>query len=63
MLSMLSTEAAMLPPASQAVDLVDQHADLFLEQPGAEQRKLPRLLLEEASWKGGRVADVLPGAV
>src|ERR1019366_9069184 len=27
-------------------------ADLFLEQPGAEQRKLLRLVLETASWKG-----------
>ncbi len=49
------TQAVALPPASQAVDLMtltSKAADLFLEQPGAEQRKLLRLVLETASWKG-----------
>ena len=51
-------EAALLPPVSQAIDLVavtSRAADLFLEQPGTEQRKLLRLLLDQASWKGGEL--------
>ena len=55
---MLSTQATMLPPASQAVDLMaltSKAADLFTEQPGAEQRKLLHLLLQEASWKAGEL--------
>lgn len=51
-------EAALLPPVSEAIDLVavtSRAADLFLEQPGTEQRKLLRLLLKQASWKGGEL--------
>ena len=46
------------PAASQAVDLMElasKAADLFLEQNGAEQRKLLHLVLQEASWKGGEL--------
>ena len=53
-----TTEAMMLPPASEAVDLMtltSRAADLFVEQVGAEQRKLLRLVLKEASWKGGEL--------
>ena len=63
---MLSAQAATLPLASQAVDLMaltSKAADLFLEQTRTEQRKLLHLLLQEASWKAGEFADVLPGAV
>ena len=47
-----------LPAMSEAMDLMaltSRAADLFLEQDGAEQRKLLRLVLEEASWKGGEL--------
>ena len=47
-----------LPPASEAVDLVrltSRAADLFVEQDGAEQRKLLHLVLKEACWKGGEL--------
>jgi site-specific DNA recombinase len=53
-----ASDAALLPPIHQAVDLVaitSKAADLFLEQLGTEQRKLLRLLLEQASWKGGEL--------
>ena len=51
-------QAITLPPATQAVDLMaltSKAADLFLEQPGTEQRKLLRLVLETANWKGGEL--------
>jgi len=53
-----TADAALLPPVHQAVDLMSitsKAADLFLEQLGTEQRKLLRLLLEQASWKGGEL--------
>jgi hypothetical protein len=54
-----TAEAAVLPTVREAVDLValtSKAADLFLEQPAVEQRKLLHLLLEKASWKGGELA-------
>jgi DNA invertase Pin-like site-specific DNA recombinase len=51
-------QSAGLPPASQAVDLLaltSKAADLFLEQPAAEQAKLLHLVLKSASWKGGEL--------
>ena len=53
-----TAEAAVLPTVREAVDLValtSKAADLFLEQPAVEQRKLLHLLLEKASWKGGEL--------
>ena len=50
--------AMMLPPAIEAVDLImltSRAADLFAEQVGAEQRKLLRFVVKEASWKGGEL--------
>jgi site-specific DNA recombinase len=47
-----------LPPVNQAVDvmaLASKAANLFVEQPGAEQQKFLRLVLENASWKGGEL--------
>jgi hypothetical protein len=47
-LSRRLAEVPALPPVSQAVDLMAitaKSADLFLRQPGAEQRKLLRLVL------------------
>jgi len=61
-----TTEAQLLPSASEAVDLMmltSKAADLFVAQTGAEQRKLLHLVLKEASCEGGRVADVAPGAI
>jgi site-specific DNA recombinase len=55
-------EVAVLPPISQAVDVValtSKGAQLFLEQPAAEQRKLLHLVLETASWKGGELRTSL----
>ena len=52
----------MLPPASQALDhmaLTSKAADLFRAQPAAEQRKLLRLVVQEASWKGGELRTSL----
>ena len=51
-------QTAALPPARQAVDLLaltSQMAELFVEQPAAEQAKLLRLVVESASWKGGEL--------
>ncbi len=51
-------QATGLPPASKAVDLIaltSRAAELFVEQPGKEQNKLVRLLVESASWKGGEL--------
>ena len=51
-------QAETLPTAAQAVELLtvmSKAADLFLEQSGAEQRKLLRVLLESSSWKGGEL--------
>jgi site-specific DNA recombinase len=51
-------QSATLPPKGQAVDLLaltSKAADLFVEQPGAEQRKLLRLVLENATWKEGEL--------
>jgi hypothetical protein len=59
-------EAAELAPVSEAVDLMtltSKTTELFQVQPGREQRQLLNLILKEASWKGGGVADVVPGAV
>jgi len=52
------TKVMAFPAVSQAVDLMalaSRAADLFLEQDGAEQRKLLHLVLQEASWKGGEL--------
>jgi site-specific DNA recombinase len=49
---------ATLPPASSAVDLLaltSKTADLFLEQGGAEQQKLLRLVVGEAVWQTGEL--------
>jgi site-specific DNA recombinase len=51
-------EVPSLPHVSQAVDLMAitaKTADLFLKQPGVEQRKLLRLVLSGATWKGGEL--------
>ena len=55
---MSERQAAQLPPTNQAVDLMalaSNAAELFVEQPGAEQQKLLHLVLENASWKGGEL--------
>jgi hypothetical protein len=47
-----------LPPVKAAVNLValtSKAADLFVEQCGAEQRKLLRLVLGEAIWQTGEL--------
>jgi len=47
-----TTEAMMIPPASEAVDLItlaSKAADLFVAQTAGEQRKLLHLVLKEAS--------------
>ena len=57
-----TAEAAILPSASEAVDLMkltSRAADLFLEQVGAEQRKLIHIVLKEASWKAGELRTSL----
>ena len=54
---MRASETAAVP-IGQAVDLVtltSTAADLFLKQEGSEQRRLLRVLLEEASWKGSEL--------
>ena len=51
-------QGTQLPPASHVVDLValtSKAAELFLEQPRAEQRKLLRLVLDTATWKSGEL--------
>jgi len=51
-------QSIALLPVSQAVDLLAltaKAADLFLKQSVAEQRKLLRLVLEAATWKGGEL--------
>lgn len=51
-------EVPVLPPVSQAVDLIAltaKAADLFLKQAAAEQRKFLRLVLDSANWKGGEL--------
>ncbi len=53
-----NTKVIAYPAVSEAVDLMaltSRAADLFLEQDGAEQRRLLRLVLQEASWKGGEL--------
>ena len=53
-----TAEAVKLPPAGEAVDLMrltSRAADLFVEQVGAEQRKLLHIVLKEACWKGGEL--------
>ena len=53
-----TAEAMMLPPTSEAVDLMrltSRAADLFVEQVGAEQRRLLHIVLKEASWMGGEL--------
>jgi hypothetical protein len=53
-----TAKAMMLPPASEAVDLMtltSRAAHLFVEQVGVEQRKLLYLVLKEASWKAGEL--------
>jgi site-specific DNA recombinase len=57
-LRLAKAQSAALPSVSQAVDLIAltaQAADLFLKQPAVEQRKLLRLVLEAATWKGGEL--------
>jgi len=57
-----TTESQMLPPASEAVDLMmltSKAADLYVAQPAAERRKLLHLVLKEASWKGGELRTLL----
>ena len=52
------TQVIALPPARQAVDLMaltSRAADLFLQQSGTQQRKLLRLVLQTANWKGGEL--------
>ena len=47
-----------LPPAREALNLMtltSRAADLFMEQPGAEQRKLLRLVLGDATWQAGEL--------
>ena len=47
-----------LPPARAAVNLLaltSKSADLFVEQSGAEQRKLLRVVLGEAIWQAGEL--------
>jgi hypothetical protein len=51
-------EVPALPSVSQAVDpiaVAAKAAELFLKQPGAEQRKLLRLVLDKGTWKGGEL--------
>ena len=53
-----AAEAAVLAPISEAVDLMtltSRAADLFVQQPAVEQRKLLRLLVADASWKAGEL--------
>jgi hypothetical protein len=48
----------MLPPAKTAVHLLfltSKAADLFTAQPGAEQRKLLRLVIGGAIWQAGEL--------
>lgn len=50
--------SSALPPVRQAVDLMaltSRTAELFHQQPGAEQRKLLQLILEGAFWQGGEL--------
>jgi site-specific DNA recombinase len=47
-----------LPPAKAALNLMEitsRAADLFIKQPGAEQRKLLRLVVEDAVWQTGEL--------
>jgi len=49
-------------PIDQAVDtlrLTSQGCDLFLQQPGAEQRRLLRLLIKDAAWQNGILRTTL----
>jgi hypothetical protein len=49
-----SIRATDLEPTGHAVDLMalaSRAADLFLDQPASEQRKLLRLVVQEAFWK------------
>jgi hypothetical protein len=51
----MHTKLMPFPAVSEAVVLMaltSRAADLFLEQDGAEHRKLLHLVLQEASWKG-----------
>jgi len=51
-------ELSALPPRCQAVDLravTAKAANLFLAQPAVEQRKLLRMVVENADWKGGEL--------
>ena len=57
-----TAEAMMIPPASEAVDLItlaSKAADLFVAQTAGEQRKLLHLVLKEASWKAGELRMLL----
>ena len=54
----LSECRATLPPAKAAVNLLaltSKAADLFRAQPGAEQRKLLRLVIGDAIWQAGEL--------
>jgi uncharacterized membrane protein YgcG len=53
-----TTQAAALPPATEALDLMavtSKAAELFLQQPAAEQRRLLHVVLREATRKGGEL--------
>jgi len=61
-----SAEPTTFPPMSRAIDLMvytSMAAQEFMECSGERQRKSLQLVVKEASWKGGRVAEVVPGAV
>jgi len=52
------THSLMPPLAAQALDLralTSRIAESFSEQPAAEQRKLLRVLVQQASWKNGEL--------
>ena len=50
-----SAEANTLPPVQQAMLQTSQSAEEFPDALGAEQRRLLRLVLKEASWKGSEL--------
>jgi site-specific DNA recombinase len=55
---MRNADAAMLAPAADAVNLmthISEGARLFSEQGAAKRRDLLRVVLQDASWKGGEL--------
>lgn len=50
-----SARAAGREPGVDLIALTAKAADLFPKPPAAEQRKLLRLILEGATWKGGEL--------